>query len=109
MLRREALYFLVAFESAALPPLLHLYKFRTPTGYHTWSAKLAVFLMSSGVILLFVGWSGRLFHLATWLCMCATLEQIAMTLVLPQSRCNIPSFWHAIKEFARRYENLDTP
>lgn len=98
VIRREALYFLVALGSAALPPLLHLYKFRTPTGYHTWSSKLAVFLMSSGVILLFIGWSGWLFHLATWVCVCAALEQIAMTLVLPQSRCNIPSFWHVIKE-----------
>lgn len=105
IMRREAFYFLMALGSAAVPPILHLYRFRTLTSYHTWSAKLAVLLMGSGVMVLFAGWSSWLFHLATWVCVGAALEQIVITLILPQSRSDIPSLWHVTRA---KGENVET-
>lgn len=98
IMRHEAPYFIVAIISATLPPAVHFWKFRTPTSYHTWSAKLAVLCMSGSAILLFAGCSPWLFRLATPMSVLAACEQIAITWVLPESRSDVRSLWHVTQK-----------
>jgi len=100
IMRREAPYFIALIASTILPPIIGYYKFRTVTSYHTWAAKLAAFCVGSSVILLFVGWLPWLFRLATPVSVYAALEEIAITLVLPKSHSNVPSFWHIVAKQA---------
>ena len=94
MVRREAPYCLIVLASCVAPPLVALGKFAALTSYHTWGAKLAALSVGGSAILLFAGGPAWLFHLAIPLSVLAALEEIAITLVLPERRMNVRSFWH---------------
>ena len=94
IVRREAAFFIAVLASCILPPVLAWCKFRTLTSYHTWAAKLAALCVGGSVILVFAGAPPVLFRLAVPLSVFAGLEEIAITLVLSESRSNIRSFWH---------------
>jgi CDP-diacylglycerol--glycerol-3-phosphate 3-phosphatidyltransferase len=96
-MRREAPYFIAAIASTVLPPIIGYCKFRTGTSYHTWAAKLAAFSLGTSVLLLFAGWPPYLFRLATPVIVYAALEEIAITLVLPESQSNVRSLWHIVR------------
>lgn len=102
IVRREAPYFIAVVASTILPPVFGYYKFRTSTSYHTWAVKLAALLIGGSVILLFAGWSPWLFRLATPVSVYAALEEMAITWVLPQSRSNVPSIWHVLRQRSGR-------
>ena len=97
IMRREAPYFITAIASTVLPPIIGYCKFRTGTSYHTRAAKLAAFSLGSSVLLLFAGWPPYLFRLATPVIVYAALEEIAITLVLPESQSNVRSIWHIVR------------
>jgi CDP-diacylglycerol--glycerol-3-phosphate 3-phosphatidyltransferase len=98
IVRREAGYFIAVLASCILPPAIAWCKFRTITSYHTWAAKLAALCVGGSVILLFAGMPAVLFRLAVPVSIVAGLEEIVITLVLPKSRADVRSLWHAFRD-----------
>ncbi len=80
-------------------------KFRCLTSYHTWGGKLTSVLVSLAVIVFFANGPGWPFRIAMPMVILSCLEEIAITLVLPSWRANVPSLWHALqirRQLARR-------
>lgn len=98
IVRREATYFIAVVASCILPPAIAFCKFRTATSYHTWAAKLAALCVGGSVILVFAGAPAALFRLAVPVSIFAALEQIAITLMVSESRSNVRSFWHVLRD-----------
>jgi CDP-diacylglycerol--glycerol-3-phosphate 3-phosphatidyltransferase len=94
MVCRELPFFIAVLASCVLPPLVAFWKFATFASYHTWGAKLAALVVGGSAIVLFAGGPVWLFHLAVPVSVLAGLEEIAITLVLPERQTNIHSFWH---------------
>jgi len=94
---REKLSFIVIVASFTLPVALGLIKFRTLTSYHTWGVKLAVLLSVVGYILLFAEILEWPFHLAAVIAACAAIEEIAITLLMPEQHVDVRSLRQALK------------
>ncbi len=97
MVRREIAFFIAVLVSCVLPPLVAFWKFSTFASYHTWGAKLAALVVGGSAIVLFAGGPPWLFHLAVPISVLAALEEMAITLVLPERQANVHSFWHVRK------------
>jgi CDP-diacylglycerol--glycerol-3-phosphate 3-phosphatidyltransferase len=72
-------------------------KFRRLTSYHTWAGKFASIPVSLAVIVFFASGPGWPFRIAMPMVIISCLEEIAVTLVLPEWRANVPSLWHALQ------------
>lgn len=72
-------------------------KFRRLTSYHTWGGKLSAVAVGAAVIVFFANGPGWLLRIAMPIVIVACLEEIAITVVLPVRRANVPSFWHALR------------
>ncbi len=92
----EARYLVVALVAFVAPVLLGLARFGRLTSYHTWGAKLTSWLMGGGALVLFAGGPSWPFHLATLVLVLEALEEMAITLVLPRWRADVPTLWHAL-------------
>jgi CDP-diacylglycerol--glycerol-3-phosphate 3-phosphatidyltransferase len=97
LILREAPYVAVVLASFVVPILIGFIKYRRLTSYHTWGAKLSAVLMGCGTILLFAGGPAGLFHVATVVLVLTQVEEISITLVLPEWRSNVPSLVHALR------------
>jgi CDP-diacylglycerol--glycerol-3-phosphate 3-phosphatidyltransferase len=71
-------------------------KYGRLTSYHTLGGKLTAVLMACSMILWFFGGPEWPFGTALVVAMASGIEQIAITLVLPAWRPNVPSLWHAM-------------
>lgn len=96
IISREAYYVLIAIVSYVLPLIIGFIKFGRLPSYHTWSAKGAAILMSLAIFLLFLFDIVWLFHFAVIFHALGACEEIAMTFILTEWRCNIPSLWHVL-------------
>ncbi len=97
VVRREAGFVVVALAAYVAPVVVGWLRFGRLTSYHTLGAKVSGVLMSVAVPLLFawdVTWP---FHLATGVFALAEIEEMAITLVLPRWRSNVPSLVHALR------------
>lgn len=94
---REAAYVMVVLASFVLPILVGVIKYRRLTCYHTWGAKLSAVLMGGTTLLLFAGGPAFPFHLATIVLVLTQIEEISITVVLPDWRANVPSLVHALR------------
>lgn len=72
-------------------------KFRRLTDYHTWGGKLSAIVVAAAVIVLFADGPGWPFRIAMPIVVLACLEEIAITVVLPSRRTNVPSLWRALQ------------
>ena len=97
IVRRESGYLLVALASYAIPIALGFLKYGRLTAYHTRGGKLSVGLMGGTPLILFLGGPAWPFHIATGFFVMAELEEIAITVLLPTWRANVPSLWHALR------------
>jgi phosphatidylglycerophosphate synthase len=80
-------------------------KFRRLTSYHTWGGKLSSVAVAVAVIVFFANGPGWPFRIAMPIVILASVEEIAMSAVLPAWRANVPSLWHALqikRELARK-------
>jgi len=80
-------------------------KFQRLTSYHSWGGKLSSGAISVAVVVFFANGPGWLFRIAMPIVIIASLEEIAMTALLPEWRANVPSLWHALqikRELARK-------
>jgi len=97
VVRREAAFVAVAVLAYVAPVVLGWLRFGRLTSYHTRGAKAAGVLMGVALPVLFacdVAWP---FHVATGVFVLAEIEEMAITLVLPGWRANVPSLVHALR------------
>ena len=72
-------------------------KFGRLTSYHTWGGKLSAAAVAVAVIVFFADGPGWPFRIAMPIVILASVEEIAMSAVLPAWRANVPSLWHALQ------------
>ncbi|UPT76596.1 CDP-alcohol phosphatidyltransferase family protein [Sulfurovum sp. XGS-02] len=96
---KEELYYIIAgIVIYILPAIFSLLKFGKLASYHTWITKITAVVMSVGVVMLLGFDNNLLFHAAIYFLVIATVENIAITLILPKQKKDIYSIWHAMKE-----------
>jgi CDP-diacylglycerol--glycerol-3-phosphate 3-phosphatidyltransferase len=95
--QRELLYYSMILFSFLLPALAGLIRFGKLTGYHTWSVKLAVFVTFVGYISLYAELAAWPFMLAAVLAVISGLEEILITLTLPEERTDVRSIFAALR------------
>jgi phosphatidylglycerophosphate synthase len=77
---------------------LDLVKFGREASYHMWSSKLwGIFLFAGFISLLAFDVGGMPVALAIYVGIVADLEGLAISIVLPEWRTDVPSFVHAIR------------
>lgn len=97
LILRELPYVSAVVASFLLPVAVGFLKYRGLTSYHTWGAKLSAVLMGTGTVLLFSGIAHWPFRFSTGILVLAQLEEIAITIILPELHSNVPSVWHAFR------------
>lgn len=94
---QEIVFVIIAVASFVVPILAGFFKYGRLTSYHTWGAKIAAVLIGISTPLLFIGGPAWLFRLSTVFFVLVELEEISITVMLPEWRANVPSLWHALK------------
>ena len=77
--------------------VLSLIKFQKFPSFHTYTAKIWGLTLLAATVGLFGFGYDPILWLAIVLCLINSLEEIAMTLILPQWQCDVLSLFHAIK------------
>ena len=95
---RELLYVGMIVASCLMPALAGFGKFGCFTSYHTWSVKLAAACMGTSLFILFFGGPVWPFRMAAVFCLIAAIEEILITLILPEPKSNVKSIWRVIKK-----------
>jgi len=91
-------YVVMVVASCLVPAGAGFWKFGRFTSYHTWAAKFAVAATVIALYLLLLAGSAWPFRLAAAICLLAAAEEIALTLLLPEPKSNVPSIWSALKD-----------
>ncbi len=98
---KERLYVGLIVTSCLLPALAGFFKFGRFTSYHTWGVKFAAAAMGLSLYVLFLGGPSWLFRAAAVICMLAAVEEIVITLLLPEPESNLRSVWDVLKRSVR--------
>jgi len=96
LILRESSFVLLTLGAYTLPLLAGLLKFGRLPSYHTWSAKGGAVVMGVSAMVLFIAQTPLPFRIAAILQALIALEEIAITIKLPQWQSNVPSLWHVI-------------
>ncbi|MFZ2405128.1 MAG: CDP-alcohol phosphatidyltransferase family protein [Methylobacter sp.] len=94
---RELLYVGMIVASCLLPALAGFFKFGRFTSYHTWAVKIAAAAMGLTLYMLFLGGPTWPFRVAAVMCIVAAIEEIVITLLLPEPESNLRSVWDVLK------------
>ncbi|MGZ8158127.1 MAG: CDP-alcohol phosphatidyltransferase family protein [Methylobacter sp.] len=97
MVNRELLYVGMIVASCLLPALAGFFKFGRFTSYHTWAVKIAAAAMGLTLYMLFLGGPAWPFRVAAVMCIVAAIEEIVITLLLPEPASNLRSVWDVLK------------
>ena len=100
---RERFYVGLIVASCLLPALLGFFKFGRFTSYHTWAVKIAAAAMASTLYVLFLGGPAWPFRAAAVICIIAAVEEMVITLLLPEPESNLRSVWAIVKRSKRDY------
>ncbi len=103
---RELLYVGLIVASCLLPAVVGVFKFGRFTSYHTWGVKIAAAAMCLSLYVLFLGGPAWPFRAAAVICMFAAVEEIAITLLLPEPESNLRSVWDILKRSASNDRHL---
>ena len=95
--RQEALYLAAGICVYLGAVVVGFCKFRRLTSYHTWGAKLSSILFGAAVLGFFAGGPSWGLRLAMPIVVLASLEEIVITVTLPELQANVPSLWHALR------------
>ncbi|MFA6053199.1 MAG: CDP-alcohol phosphatidyltransferase family protein [Methylobacter sp.] len=101
MVRRELIYVGMIVASCLLPAFAGIYKFGCFTSYHTWAVKLAAGSMGLTLYVMFLGGPVWPFQAAAVICILAAIEEIIITLLLPEPESNLRSVWDVLKRSTR--------
>jgi CDP-diacylglycerol--glycerol-3-phosphate 3-phosphatidyltransferase len=105
LVRDETIWIAVAAGSYLCSWLASWIKFRRLPSYHTWAAKAGWLVVCAGTASSLAGWSAWPIRVAMVCVVLTNLEAVAITLVLPSSRVDVPSVWHALRETTGRRDN----
>jgi CDP-diacylglycerol--glycerol-3-phosphate 3-phosphatidyltransferase len=94
--RDETIWIAVAAGSYLCSWLASWIKFRRLPSYHTWAAKAGWLVVGAGTVSLLAGWSAWPIRVAMVCVVLTNLEAIAITIVLPSPRVDVPSLWHVL-------------
>jgi CDP-diacylglycerol--glycerol-3-phosphate 3-phosphatidyltransferase len=97
IIKRELLSSIIVVIAYAIPLFAGIIKFRRIPSYHTWGAKISAVGLGITFILLFgmnIRWTLSIF---VPLFVLTAIEELIITLILPEWHANIPSLWHALK------------
>ena len=72
-------------------------RFGRALGYHTWATKVLAVATAASLIPLLGGWTARPFHAMVVLQFFASAEQMAIAILLPHYRGEMPTVWHALR------------
>ncbi len=97
---RESIYVAMVICSYLLPVAVGMSKFGSFTSYHTWGVKFAAVSMALTLYILFLGGPAWPFRIAAFICMLAAVEEIAITLLLPEMQSNIASILDVLRSSA---------
>ncbi|MGZ4982316.1 MAG: CDP-alcohol phosphatidyltransferase family protein [Methylobacter sp.] len=98
---RELFYVGLIVASCLLPALAGILKFGRFTSYHTWGVKIAAASMGLTLYILFLNGSAWPFRIAAIICILAAIEEIVITLLLPEPESNLRSVWDVLKHSVR--------
>ena len=79
----------------ALPLAAGIAKFGRAPSYHTWGAKTASVLLAGAMLAVFLDGPLWPFRLGSVVAVIATLEELAITAMLPRWQADVRSLWHA--------------
>ncbi|MDD5274508.1 MAG: CDP-alcohol phosphatidyltransferase family protein [Methylovulum sp.] len=96
VVKKEWLYVSMIVASCLLPAFAGFSKFGCFTSYHTWAVKLAAASMGMTLYVLFLGGPAWPFRIAAALCLMAAIEEIVLTLLLPEPKSNVRSLWFVL-------------
>ena len=88
---------LTAVASYAVPVIIGFIKFRSLTSYHTLMARISAYMVGASVVIMFAHGPTLPFRIAVGVLVLAELEEIAITLALPEARSNIRSVARALE------------
>ncbi len=97
LIEEEVYYIIAAIIIYVLPAFFSLAKFGKLASYHTWITKASAILMSLGVVMLLGFENALVFHMAVYFLLIEMVENIAITIMLPEQKSDIHSIWHAWK------------
>jgi phosphatidylglycerophosphate synthase len=95
VLRAYAIAIALVVGTLVFDHLVERWKFGRAASYHAWTAKLWGLTLFAALVLLFARGSGALLPLAIACGLLSNLEDLAITLVLPAWRHDVPSVVHA--------------
>jgi CDP-diacylglycerol--glycerol-3-phosphate 3-phosphatidyltransferase len=95
LIGREFIWIASAIVSYACSCFASWLKFRRLPSYHTWAAKGAWVIVGIGAVCLLMEWSVWPLKISMVWVVLTNVEAVAITLVLPASRVDVPSVWHA--------------
>lgn len=98
---KERLYVGLIVASCLLPALVGFFKFGRFTSYHTWAVKIAAAAMGLTLYVLFLGGPPWPFRAAAVLCIAAAVEEMVITLLLPEPESNLRSVLDIVKRSKR--------
>ena len=104
LIKNELHYIFAAIILYVFPALFSLVKFGKLASYHTWITKVSAVLMSAGVVLLLGFENNLLFHIAIYFLVIEMVENIVITLILPEQKTDIHSIWHAMNKIKKTKE-----
>lgn len=102
VVRSERIYVGMVVASCLTPAIVGLGKFGRFTSYHTWAVKFAAVSMSLTLYVLFLGGAVWPFRVAAVICLLAAIEEIVITLLVPEPESNLRSVWDVLKRSDRR-------
>jgi CDP-diacylglycerol--glycerol-3-phosphate 3-phosphatidyltransferase len=97
IVQREQVYVVMTVISYLLPVTVGIIKFHNFTSYHTWTVKFAATAMGLSIFLLFLFDIAWPFRIAAFICLVASIEEIAITFYLSELRSNVRSLFHVMK------------
>ncbi len=95
LIRREITWIAAAVASYLLSWLASWIKFRCLPSYHTWAAKGVWLIVGTGIVCLLADGPLWPFRTAMACVVLTNLEAFCITIVLPECRVDVPTFWHA--------------
>jgi len=98
---KEWFYVTLIVASCLLPAIAGFIKFGCFTSYHTWAVKLAAAAMGATLYVLFLGGPAWPFRVAAVICILAAIEEMALTIILPEPESNVRSIWNVLKRTKR--------
>jgi phosphatidylglycerophosphate synthase len=93
----EKMVFCTAIASYALPLVIGFLKFKRLTTYHTLMARISAYLLGAAIIVLFAHGPMVPLRIAVGVLVLAELEEIGITLILPEPRSNVRSIRKALE------------